>query len=596
MGLKRFALLATLTAAVSWADNEAGKPALDFGSVLVWSDAETDVLGAPSPDGRFLSFVDRSGNLSIRDLDSGTNRAITRPAGENAIGQFAYFSIFSPDGNQIAYAWFNEEGFYELRLADVATAETRLIYRNPEAGFVQPCTFSPDGEHILTLFFRRDNVSQIALVSVGDGSVQTLRSLDWFYPKKIDLSPDGHFAVYDSMTGEDSPAREILVIALDGSSETALTNHPANDLAPLWTPDGSAVVFASDRRGSMDLWMVPVDEGRIAGQAALVEPDLGRALPMAFTRDGRLFYGLRTGRTETYVAGIDLASGTLTEEPIPAGSSYQGANRGPEWSPDGRFLAFLTRVGTENFGQEHRAVTILELATSRESVAWPRLAHIERLRWSPDSASMLLSGIDIQGRAGLFTMAVPEGTVQQAVVERGGSFRGIEGDWSVDGGSIYFVQQGEQGGSIIHSHDLLTGQRKAVYRPTEPARIYALRRARGRDALAFALSASGGQRQSLVVLEPGAKDAEEILHLQYGRLTGIDWNVDDEGLLVSTDAASGPALWSVSLGAADPRRLDAPWMQSGPVRISADGTRAAFSQGGRKSEVRAIEMHTVAAR
>lgn len=596
MGLQRFALLAALVAAVGWADNEAREPALDFESVLIWSDADTDVLGGPSPDGRFLSFVDRSGNLSIRDLDSGTNRAITRPASGTAVGQFAYFSTFSPDASRIAYAWFNEEGFYELRLADVATSETRLLYRNREAGFVQPCTFSPDGEHILTLFFRRDNVSQIALVSVRDGSVRTLRSLDWFYPKKIDLSPDGRFAVYDSMTGEESPAREILVIALDGSSETALTDHPANDLAPLWTPDGSAVVFASDRRGSMDLWMVPVDEGRVAGQAALVKADLGRALPMAFTRDGRLFYGLRTGRTETYVAGIDLASGSLTEQPIPASNGSQGSNRGPEWSPDGRFLALLSGVGTENFGQEHRAVTILELATKRESVVWPRLAHIERLRWSPDSASLLLSGSDSQGRAGLFTMNLPDGTLRQAVVERGGSFRGIEGDWSADGGSIYFVQQAEQGGTIIRSHDLLTGRRRDVYRPAEPARIYAVRRARDRDALAFAQSARGGQRQSLLVLEPSAKDAEEILHLQYGRLSGIDWSVDGKGLLVSTDAASGPALWSVSLGAADPRRLDAPWMQSGPVRIGADGTRAAFSQGGRKSEVRAIEMSTVAAR
>lgn len=596
MGLQRFALLAALAAAIGWADNEAREPALDFESVLIWSDAETDVLGAPSPDGRFLSFVDRSGNLSIRDLDSGTNRAITRPAGGTSIGQFAYFSIFSPDASRIAYAWFNEEGFYELRLADVATSETRLLYRNREAGFVQPCTFSPDGEHILTLFFRRDNVSQIALVSVRDGSVRTLRSLDWFYPKKIDLSPDGRFAVYDSIAGEDSPAREILVIALDGSSETALTDHPANDLAPLWTPDGSAVVFASDRRGSMDLWMVPVDEGRIAGEAALVKQDLGRALPMAFTRDGRLFYGLRTGRAETYVAGIDLASGSLTEQPIPASGGSQGSNRGPEWSPDGRFLAFLSGVGTENFGQEHRAVTVLELATKRESIVTPRLAHIERLRWSPDSTSLLLSGSDSQGRAGLFTMDVPEGTLQQAVVERGGSFRGIEGDWSADGGAIYFVQQAEQGGSMIRSHDLLTGRRRDVYQPAEPARIYAVRRARDREALAFALSARGGQRQSLLVLEPSAKDAEEILHLQYGHLSGIDWSVDDEGLLVSTDAASGPALWSVSLGAADPRRLDAPWMRSGPVRINADGTRAAFSQGGRKSEVRAIEVSTVAAR
>ena len=596
MSLRRIALLAALATCLGWADSPAGEPAPDPRSVLIWSDAETDVLGAPSPDGRYLSFVDRSGNLAIRHLETGTNRVIARPADGSVPGQFAYFSIFSPDADRIAYAWFNEEGYYELRIVDLASSETRVLYRNREAGFVQPCAFSRDGERILTLLFRRDNVSQIAMIAVRDGSVRVLRSLDWFYPKKIDLSPDGRFVVYDSTTGGESPTRDILVIAVDGSFEAALTDDPANDLSPLWTPDGRAVVFASDRRGTMDLWTVPVREGRSVGEATPVKRELGRALPMAFARDGRLFYGLRTGRTDAYVAGFDPASGALTQQPVPVGSGFQGANRGPEWSPDGRFLAFLSRVGSENYGQEHRAVTVLELDTGRETVFSPRLAHIERLRWSPDSASLLLAGSDAQGRAGLFAMALPEGSAQQAVVDRGGDFRGIEGDWSADGRSIYFVQEAERDGSIIRSHDLVTGRREDVYRPSSPARIHALRRARARDALAFAQSANGGRQQSLLVLEPGSNAAEEILHLQYGRLTGIDWKVDDEGLLVSTDAAAGPALWSVSLGTADPHRLEAPWMQSGPVRVSADGTRAAFSRGSRKSEVWVVEMHTAAAR
>lgn len=596
MSLQRIALLAALVAPSGLSERPAGDPLPKFRSALIWSDTDADVLGAPSPDGRFLSFVDRSGNLAVRHLATGTNRAVTEPTGGDAFGQFAYFSIFSPDAERIAYAWFNEEGFYELRIAELADSEMRVLYRNREAGFVQPCAFSPDGDQILTLFFRRDNVSQIALVSVRDGSVRVLRSLDWFYPKKVDLSPDGRFVVYDSTTGGESPTRDILVIAIDGSFEATVTNHPADDLAPLWTPDGKAIVFGSDRRGTMDLWMVPMGEGRPAGEPTLVKRELGRALPMAFSRDGRLFYGLRTGRTDAFVAGFDPASGALTEEPVAVRSGFQGANRGPEWSPDGRLLAYLSRVGSENYGQEHRAVTVLDLEAGDEIVLSPRLAHIERLRWSPDSSALLLSGSDARGRAGLFTMDLADGAARQAVVEHGGDFRGIEGDWAADSQSIFFVQKAAQGGSIIRSHDLDSGRRADIYRPASPARIYAMRRARARDALAFALSASGGGQQSLLVLEPGADAPEEILHLQYGRLTGIDWHVEDVGLLVSTDAAGGPALWSVSFNDTEPRRLEAGWMHSGPVRVTPDGTRVAFSRGRRKSEVWVIEMLTAAAR
>ena len=62
-----------------------------------------DWTGSPSPDGRYLSFTDwSSGDLAIRNLDTGQNRRVTRKGSwEKGEGQ-TFRSIFSPGGRWIA--------------------------------------------------------------------------------------------------------------------------------------------------------------------------------------------------------------------------------------------------------------------------------------------------------------------------------------------------------------------------------------------------------------------------------------------------------------------------------------------------------------
>src|SRR5205823_1517330 len=155
-----------------------------------------------------------------------------------------------------AYAWFNEDRFYELRLMALDGAHT--LFRNEETGFVQPCAWSPDGKQILTLFFRRDNSSQIALLSASSGSVRVLKSLNWVYPRKMDVSPDGRYIVYDETGNDDAPTGNLYVLASDGSRENVLVNDAGNNILPVWTRDGKQVLFASDRDGAMALWSVAV--------------------------------------------------------------------------------------------------------------------------------------------------------------------------------------------------------------------------------------------------------------------------------------------------------------------------------------------------
>jgi len=45
----------------------------------------------------------------------------------------------------------------------------------------------------------------------------------------------------------------------DGGGQTNLTNNPASDLDPAWSPDGSKIALASDRSGDFDIYVMNAD-------------------------------------------------------------------------------------------------------------------------------------------------------------------------------------------------------------------------------------------------------------------------------------------------------------------------------------------------
>ena len=47
---------------------------------------------------------------------------------------------------------------------------------------------------------------------------------------------------------------DIYTVPANGGKATQLTTHPAHDTRPVWSPDGSKIVFASDRNGNFDIY------------------------------------------------------------------------------------------------------------------------------------------------------------------------------------------------------------------------------------------------------------------------------------------------------------------------------------------------------
>ena len=115
-----------------------------------------------------------------------------------------------------------------------------------------PQDWSPDGKWIAVHVVRKDGPGEISLLSVQDGSLRVLKSVD-FKPLRMFFSPDGQYLAYDLPTS-DTGQYDIFILATDASSEIAAVAHPSNDVLAGWSPDGTRLLFSSDRSGSTDLW------------------------------------------------------------------------------------------------------------------------------------------------------------------------------------------------------------------------------------------------------------------------------------------------------------------------------------------------------
>jgi Tol biopolymer transport system component len=575
--------------------SRAAEPSEMAAPRAVWQGPAVSTLGAPSRDGRWLSYVDASsGDLAVRDLKSGGERFVTRKDPATQDGEFAYFSVISQDGTTAAFAWFNDEGFYDLRLAEIpaegeAPKPPRILYRNREAGFVQPCAFSPDGKHVLTLFFRRDNISQIALVSTEDGSTRSLKSLNWVYPKRMDFSPDGRWIVYDNLSKDGAEERDIFVLAVDGSSETRLLAGPANDLFPLWSPDGREILFSSDRSGSTGVWAVAVEEGNAAGEPRLLRDGLGRPLPLGVTVAGDLYYGLRTGRSDVYVMPFDAP-----ELPKPAIADTPGSNFGAVFSPDGSTLAYLSLRGSENYGQEHRAVMLYSLEQNESQELPVRLAHVERIAWSPNGRRLLLAGSDRRARGGLFEYDLETRRTSPVVLHPKADYRGLEGSYSASGREIFYVRPDTPQSLVLWNAATLAEQ---------PVHI-----ARGDSRFSSPAVSPDGRQLAFAVLEPdgkgsgdilllglGSGTAKKLLTLPSGRLTDLAWMPAGDELLVGTEGSSGSRLFRVSTAGEYVRPALLQPKRQPVVSVHPDGHRVALTVGETHSEIWVLERATSSA-
>ena len=545
--------------------------------------------GAVSPDGRYVVFQ-RQNSLRVHDLRTGGEHGL--PGGS---GMISGSPVISPDGELVTYVSFRGQEA-ELRTARLDGSSARVLVRSDEIPWLEPFDWLPDGKQILVVVSRQDRTNQIALISVADGSLRVVKSLEWRYPYQMSISPDGRYIAYDVPNQPLSSQRDIFALATDGSRENPLVEHPARDRQAVWTPDGRGILFLSDRTGTFALWTVLVRDGRPYGLPKLLRRNVGGIAPVGFTRSGNYYYNEIAGLQDVYITSLDAETGQITGAPRLASERFRGANTLPEWSPDGQHLAYLrlqSQVTVDTVGSG--IIVVRSLDTGEERELSPQLNFLgdTRLRWAPDGRSFLISGQEVGGQAsnrrrGLYQIDAQTGEVVPIVVspsriQPAWRQNRWHAEWSRDGKAIFYVRDDGEG-CEIRFRDVKTGEERLIHHPASSVHLSNLALSPDGRWLAFGSGSGHYWAEAVLVIPASGGPPREVLRLDpnvVGYLAySFAWTGDGRHLLFSKRVAlpGRPSeLWRVSVEGGEPQRLGLAMWGRGGVRVHPDGRRIAFT-------------------
>jgi WD40 repeat protein len=296
-----------------------------YGDEAIGNIMRATVRGAGSLDGAFRRVL----GISLDQLSDQWQAEVERTYGpevaekehaqafaevmlnqERSKGTLHLAPALSPDGSQVAY--FSEADFYfvDLYLADAKTGKIkRRVFKSTYNSNYETFRFinsaaswSADGRYLAVAAKRgpRDDILVIDVKKNNARRIQVglngITTPTW--------SPDGKQLVFSGLDGGIS---DLFIVNQDGTGLRRLTHDKNADLHPVWSPDGKTIAFSTDRGPRTDFDVLRFSNTAIA------------------------LYHLDTDEIEV-----------LPHMEV-------GTNGSPQWSPDGKEIAYVSdRTGIAN--------------------------------------------------------------------------------------------------------------------------------------------------------------------------------------------------------------------------------------------------------
>jgi Tol biopolymer transport system component len=188
------------------------------------------------------------------DTDGGHRRQLTHSPGYNAEGSY------SPDGKSIVFC-SNRSGDknLELYIMDADGNNVRQLTYAPGCYNGGPF-FSPDGKRVIFRSDRKkkDHLQLYVINTDGTGERALTDNENWVYWAPFWYRDGGHiiYTAADHSNPKARPNYDLYWRSVDDTAQPVrLTFFPGADVLPVFSPDGTKVMWTSTRAGDSQLWM-----------------------------------------------------------------------------------------------------------------------------------------------------------------------------------------------------------------------------------------------------------------------------------------------------------------------------------------------------
>ena len=332
----------------------------DFALVGTWNREGTILFSNFNPPGIFR--VSDAGGEAVRVVAPNPSRQVTNPI----------WPQFLPDGRRFLYL-ASSASMTNLNIASLDSKESQvvtplhsrveylapgyLIYARESALFAQPFDERKarlHGEPRMIAanvhYFFGPSHATFSASQTGVLAYETAAhplEIIWFdrqgkrvgklgepqVVKGLRISPDGKSVaadIEDRRTG----TSDVWVTELASSVSTRLHSDPVDEIMPVWWPDGSKLLYRSDRGGPPDVYEITLG---VSGSEHLLLAQPGVQQPEDVSRDGRFLAYLNEAQSN--LAHIWLLPLQGDRKPFPwLGTRFHETS--PRFSPDGRWIAF----------------------------------------------------------------------------------------------------------------------------------------------------------------------------------------------------------------------------------------------------------------
>jgi tricorn protease len=453
----------------------------------------TRLLRQPDIHGDTVAFV-YAGDIWLASARGGDARRLTSGEG------MEYFPKFSPDGRWIAFTG-DYSGSRQVFVVGVDGGQPRQLTFYNDVGALPPrggidnriLDWTPDGKQVLFNPHRlpwSDRMPAHYVINVEGGMEQPLAIPEG---SAGSYSADGTKLAYTPIEREfrtwkryrGGRAQDVWIYDLRTNKAEQLTNNQYTDNQPVWI--GNTIYFTSDREdGKLNVWSYDLgskqqrkitnhtdydvlwpsgDKTQLVYEAGgylyrldtasskseripiRVYGDFRNTLPyFKNVRDNiEWFYLSPTGARALFVARGDVFSVPAKEGEIRNLTQTPGVReRDVTWSPDGRWIAYLSDKGGEYEVYVRPADgTGEERQVTRDGKAW----RFEPL-WSPDSKMLAFSSKDLTLRV----LDVASGKITDVDKDDYGDIRHYR--WSPDSKWVAYTKQNEARFSSIYVYSL----------------------------------------------------------------------------------------------------------------------------------------------